>query len=228
VEQADSTARSTHPLLAALTPGARRILEGSAVRFTREPGAPLIRAGDPLTAAFFVEDGMVALLAPTPSGSSAEAGLVGSGGLIGHAAALGGERASLDALPLTLTSGVAVPTEAFHAALDAGPAFRRAVLAYGLARLEETEALCACSALHPIERRLARWLTRAAELRQGAAIAITHQQIATLFGVRRASVTVSLHLLEGEHAIRCRRGRIEIRNLARLQAASCGCLSTGR
>ncbi|QZO00791.1 helix-turn-helix domain-containing protein [Chenggangzhangella methanolivorans] len=54
-------------------------------------------------------------------------------------------------------------------------------------------------------------------------IEVTHQQLGDIFAVRRASVTTSLHLLEGERAVRCRRGSVEVRDLARLEAASCGC-----
>jgi len=107
--------------------------------------------------------------------------------------------------------------------LEAGGALARTVMDYALARAAETERLCACAASHSIDQRLARWLLTATASLGDRPLDVTHQQLADLFAVRRASVTTSLHLLEGERAIRCRRGSIELRDLGRLEAASCGC-----
>jgi hypothetical protein len=46
---------------------------------------------------------------------------------------------------------------------------------------------------------------------EGDAIAITHSQIGVMLGVRRATVTDALHVLEGNQLIRSTRGQICIR-----------------
>lgn len=186
-------------------------------------GALMTETGAPLTAAYLVTEGLVAILARTPGGAQAEAGLVGPGGLVGHQAALGARSASTDAVALTPARGLVLEAAALAALAGEQPELHRDVVDYALARAAETERLCACAAAHSIERRLARWLLSAAALIGEKPIEVTHQQLADIFAVRRASVTTSLHLLEGEHAIRCRRGSVEIRDLARLEAASCGC-----
>jgi CRP-like cAMP-binding protein len=186
-------------------------------------GARLTGAGAPLAEAYLVTEGLVAILARTPGGGAAEAGLAGPGGLVGHAAALGAARCSSEAVALTEVRGLALDASALADLAEQRPALRRELAAYALARMAEAERICACAALHSVEQRLARWLLSAAALLGDRPIAITHQQFSDLFGVRRASVTTSLHLLEGDRAVRCRRGRVEIRDLARLEAASCGC-----
>lgn len=186
-------------------------------------GAVMIETGAVYEAAYLVTDGLVAILARTPGGACAEAGLVGPGGLVGHQAALGARRASTDAVALTATRGLVICAATLAALGRDRPQLYRTVVDYGLLRAAETERLCACAASHSIERRLARWLLSATALLGERPIEATHQRLADLFAVRRASVTTSLHLLEGERAIRCRRGAIEIRDLARLEAASCGC-----
>lgn len=69
----------------------------------------------------------------------------------------------------------------------------------------------------PIERRLSRWLLMCHDRLDGDEIHITHKYIGAMLGVRRASVTDSLHVLEGEGAIRSGRGCILVRDRPRLE-----------
>lgn len=208
------------PRLAALAAA----LAGAGARtFVADRGATLAVAGRPLDFVHLVERGIVATLARGADGAAAETGLVGPGGLVGYAAALGAATATADAVALTRVSGLAAEPTALARLAATDRAVGRELMAYALWRIAELERLCACAATHSVERRLARWLSGAAQLTGGQPIAVTHDQLARLFGVRRASVTVGLHVLEGEQAVRCRRGVVEIRDPTRLEAASCGC-----
>lgn len=201
---------------------AARLAGSRPVGFERAAGELLAEAGEPFAFAYLLTEGLVAIVARAADGARAEAGLVGPGGLVAHQAALGAEVATSDALALTPVKGVALEVGHLRALIESEPAVRRELQRYGLARMAEVEQICASAAVHSIEQRLARWLLAAAQLIGDRPIAITHQQFAELFGVRRASVTTSLHMLEGERAIRCRRGAVEIRDLARLAAALMG------
>ena len=66
--------------------------------------------------------------------------------------------------------------------------------------------------------RIARWLLMRHDRVGGDELLICHDKIAFSLGIRRASVTDALHILEGERLIRCRRGRILIRNRRGLEA----------
>lgn len=216
------------PRLAPLSPpslgAVGEMLAGSGAQsFDAPRGARLAIAGRPQETTFLIAEGVVAIIAHAPGGATVEAGLIGPGGLVGHAAALGAPVSNVDATALSAARGYAVRTADFVRLAAERPNLRRALTDYGLARMAEVERLCVCSANHSIEQRLARWFASAAVLAGERPIEITHRQLSDLFGVRRASVTVSLHLLEGEQAVRCRRGRVEIRDMARLRAASCGC-----
>lgn len=207
-------------------PAAGRLssLVGPAAKaFQADRGERLARAGEPIRTLMFVERGVAAVVVRTSSGETAEAGLIGPGGVVGYAAALGVARGSTDVFAITPMRGLALDVAALGPAAAASPQLRAMLGASAMERMAETERLCACAALHSVERRMARWLSRASELAGGRPIAITHQQLAVLFAVRRATVTTSLHLLEGEKALRCSRGRIEVRDARRLDALSCGC-----
>lgn len=71
---------------------------------------------------------------------------------------------------------------------------------------------------HSVERRLARWLTMFHDRVAGDELRLTHETLAMLLNVRRASVTDSLHILEGEHLVRCTRGKVTVRDRPGLQA----------
>ena len=69
----------------------------------------------------------------------------------------------------------------------------------------------------PLDRRLCRWLLMNHDRLEGDAIELTHRQIGVMLGVRRASVTDALHVLEGDKLVRAGRGRIEVQDRARLR-----------
>jgi DNA-binding transcriptional regulator YhcF (GntR family) len=52
---------------------------------------------------------------------------------------------------------------------------------------------------------------------EGDEIRVTHEEIAVMLAVRRASVTDALHVLEGENLIRATRGRVLVRNRSGLR-----------
>jgi len=79
------------------------------------------------------------------------------------------------------------------------------------------------SASHRIDVRLGRWLLMRHDRVGGDELLVHHDEIAANLGVRRASVTDCLHVIEGTGAVRCRRGRITVRDRAALQTLAAGC-----
>ena len=71
-----------------------------------------------------------------------------------------------------------------------------------------------------IEQRLARWLLTASERLDTDLLAITHDTLSQVLGVRRAGVTVALHVLEGKRALRSERRRVRILDREALVAAA--------
>jgi CRP-like cAMP-binding protein len=67
------------------------------------------------------------------------------------------------------------------------------------------------------EKRLSRWLLMCHDRVDADEIRLGHEPIGRMLGVRRATVTDTLHLLESHQAIKSSRGRIVIRNRERLE-----------
>jgi CRP-like cAMP-binding protein len=67
-----------------------------------------------------------------------------------------------------------------------------------------------------IEQRLARRLLMASNRLGTRRLAVTHDALSKMLGVRRSGITVALHMLESRRAIRARRNFIEIVDLQAL------------
>jgi len=63
---------------------------------------------------------------------------------------------------------------------------------------------------------MARWILLYHDRVRDDDICMTHEEFSLMLGVRRSSVTDALHRLEEERAIRAGRGRITVRDRAKL------------
>ncbi|MBY2944520.1 winged helix-turn-helix domain-containing protein, partial [Rhizobium leguminosarum] len=70
---------------------------------------------------------------------------------------------------------------------------------------------------------LARWILMCHDRLEGNNLAITHEFLALMLGVRRSGVTNELHVLEGVHAIRSTRGNVRIVDREKLIEIAGGC-----
>jgi hypothetical protein len=96
------------------------------------------------------------------------------------------------------------------------PSLRRVVAVDGQRALEEISQNLVGATSEKTDQRLASWLARSFDNAGRNELSATHSHLAQLLGVRRASVTVALHVLEGERAIRNLRGRVILLNRQRL------------
>ena len=81
----------------------------------------------------------------------------------------------------------------------------------------------ACNRLHVVEERLCRWLLMSSDCIDSDEIALTHEFLSVMLGIRRAGVTVAANLLRSEGLIAYTRGRIKILDREGLLERSCEC-----
>jgi Mn-dependent DtxR family transcriptional regulator len=74
-----------------------------------------------------------------------------------------------------------------------------------------------------MEERCARWLLATRDRVGQDKFVLTHEFLAAMLGVRRASVTVAAGMLQQAGLIKYSRGRVTILDPERLEEASCEC-----
>ena len=100
---------------------------------------------------------------------------------------------------------------------------RRLLYRYQVAFVAQVMQGVACNGLHSIGQRCCRWLLTTQDRLGSYELEITHEFLAQMLGVRRASVTDVLRPLQEDGLIRAQRGKVTILDPKGLASASCEC-----
>lgn len=178
---------------------------------------------DPIEHAYFVEEGLVSVLARTGEREEVEVWLIGREGVVGFPAALSGAVSPYRRVVQVGGKALRIAAAEFRHAVDQRPVLRHYVLRYAQAVLVQAGQNGACAARHSVEQRVARWLLQARDSLGQQEVPMTHALLSRLIGVRRASVTVMLGHLEDAGILRQERGGVTIPDPERLQQVTCDC-----
>lgn len=173
---------------------------------------------DPEQATIYFPETLVACLGIPSSGCGTfEIGLVGREGAIGWDALLGCTGRHCAKVQLSGGEALAISVLQLRAICTTHPTLTEALLRFGHVFAIQMAGTLVSNLHDGYDRRLCRWLLMFHDRIDGDELAITHDTLATLLHARRATVTDALHVLEGEHLLRCTRGRIVIRDRAALE-----------
>ncbi|GJE56730.1 hypothetical protein EKPJFOCH_3238 [Methylobacterium thuringiense] len=172
----------------------------------------LIAAHEPIAHAYFIEEGLISVVADTANtaGGRIEIGIVGYEGMTGLPLVLGTDRSPHVSLVQAEGRALAVPAAALHAALDASPALRGVLGRYVQSLIVQVGQTVYANADLTIEARLARWIVMTQDRLGRDELPLTHEFLSLMLGVRRPGVTTATHMLEGGGMIQARRGRITV------------------
>lgn len=179
-------------------------------------------------AVYFPRTVVCSILTPLSDEAPVESATVGFEGMIGVPVVLGARSTHSKAIAQVAGSAARVDAARFHAWLWQADGASALFLRYAQALLEQTAQSVACNRKHAMEERCARWLLATRDRVGGDAFALTHEFLAAMLGVRRASVTVAAGMLQEAGLITYRRGNIIILNVERLEEASCECFRVVR
>lgn len=175
-------------------------------------GTMVLRAAEPIERVLFPETGLLAL-EESVGHSRVEVAVVGREGLVGWPALLGCGHSDCDAV-VQCESGqaLAIAVEPLLAACRASMALWTSLLGFVQAIMQQMARTIATQKECSLEQRIARWILMRHDRIRGDQVVIRHDQIGDALNVRRASITDRLQILEGRGLIRCRRGRIIVRD----------------
>jgi CRP-like cAMP-binding protein len=185
-------------------------------------------AGEPITHVYFIETGWLSMLVALQDGEGAEVGLVGREGMAGLPVLLGADFDDIEAMVQAPGTALRLTQAAFREDLNHSPSHRALLLRYALVSHGEVAWTGACNGRHAIGQRLARWLLMAHDRADSDAFPITHEFIAAMLGVRRASVSVAASILQKAGLIHYARGQMTITDRPGLEAAACECYGVVR
>jgi CRP-like cAMP-binding protein len=176
-------------------------------------GHVIVAQDDPITFVCFPECGVTSLADVQASGGRVEIALIGRDGMTNSQLLLGCDRSPHEALVL-IGSGrsLRLPAHKLHAFCHDRPDAHAVFLRYIHALSVQTARTLTSNARDSAAQRLSRWLLMCHDRIDGDEIRLMHEHIGRMLGVRRATVTDTLHVLEGRLAIRNTRGSIVVRD----------------
>lgn len=222
-------ARTGNILLDSLPGDERARIVSSATMVELGRGKVLHEQGEPQRTVYFPLSGVASLVTLTSTGTTVELATAGREGMVGVSLALGTDRwhnnQTIVQVPGT---GLELPAEAFLEQFEASPDLARYVYRYVQALLVQIAQSVACNRMHQTEQRAARWLLQTHDRVGDDDLQLTHEFLAAMLGVRRASVTVAAKGLRDQGLVDYRRGKVRILDRAGLEAASCECYKVVR
>ncbi|HUQ33572.1 MAG TPA: Crp/Fnr family transcriptional regulator [Pyrinomonadaceae bacterium] len=182
----------------------------------------LFNPGDEIAYAYFPTDSIVSLLTDLSDGSGMEVGLVGREGLAGISVILGGSETKV-ATVQAVGHAFKIRADVLREDFRRGGALQTGLLRYTHALMTQISQSVVCNARHPLPGRLARWLLMYHDRLGRDEFELTHEFMAAMLGVRRASVSEVAIELQRMGFISYRRGRVRIIDRVGMEKFTCEC-----
>jgi CRP-like cAMP-binding protein len=220
LQRPSQVARSANQLLAALPHDEYLRLAPHLVRVRLVREQVLIERGQAAEHVYFIESGLALVItAATASSSPLLVAMIGREAAVGCLALLDPAAAAAAAVVM-LIAGTAwrMPVATLTRILGESPAVRALVLRSVAALTRQVMQIAACNATATVPQRYAQWLLMAHARLDGDDIAITHEMVSSILGVRRSAVTITAAALQRQGLVRTSRGRVTVLDRSGLEA----------
>jgi CRP-like cAMP-binding protein len=188
-----------------------------------ELGHVVCEAGGQLEHAYFPQGSVLSLLTILENGSGTECANIGREGAFGLFAAMY-SRVSFNQCVVQLEGPMLrCPIEPLLVEFNNSKHIRDLFVSYSETLLSQVMQTVACNSLHTVEERMCRWLLMMHDRAEGAYLTYTHEFLSHMMGANRTSITHAAQSLQHAGLITYRRGLMQIKDRAGLEAASCEC-----
>ena len=178
---------------------------------------------DPSEYAYFPVSGMISVVASMRDGGCIEIGMVGREGMYSVSALLSSEEPTQSAMVQLSGRALRLKRSLLRQEMRADESLETLMLCYVQATLSTITQSAACNRLHLLEQRCARWLLASHDRADADTFPMTHELLAILLGVRRASVTIAVQRLKRRKLIAYSHGTMTIVDRQGLKAVACEC-----
>jgi CRP-like cAMP-binding protein len=173
-----------------------------------------------LAGVYFLDSGLASQIASGEGKRRLEVGIYGREGVGPTALVLGVDRCPHQHIIQAAGSGHFLSAEKLAEAMAASAPLRALLMRHVQVFMVQMGHTALSNNNSLIEQRLARWLAMSHDRLDGDVVELTHEFLGVMIGVRRASVTDAIQILEGKGIIRARRAAIEICDRAKLEATA--------
>jgi CRP-like cAMP-binding protein len=172
---------------------------------------------------YFIEHGLVSVLADTAPGKTIETRMIGPEGFIGIRVVLGKRESYHNRIVQVDGTALRIEADQLTGLLNQNKTLHLTMLGYVHEIFLQTSQLGACNAHHAVEERFARWLLMAQDRCGTAHIALTHKMLARALGVRRPTIGGCIAEFERRGVLYQSRSVINIADRNELEAIACNC-----
>src|SRR5262245_21065219 len=215
--------RTSNCILSALSQSDLLLLEAHIQPVALKSRQRLETSGRKIRSVYFIESGLVSVVGVGGANQrEAEVCVIGREGMTGLSVILGVGRSPTDTVVQVDGRAQCIAVDVLQQALDKSSSLMSCLLRYVHLYIVQTGYTALANARGKIEERLARWLLMAHDRTEGDTLALTHEFLSLILGVRRAGVTAALNELEARALISSKRGCITITDRQGLEAAANG------
>jgi CRP-like cAMP-binding protein len=176
----------------------------------------------PITYVYFPQDGIVSVVATGPREHSIEVGIIGRDAMSGHAVVMGTDRATNSTFVQLAGRGLRIRADTLRAAMLKSDTLHSALLTGIQAFSAQASHTALANGRGTLEQRLARWLLMAHDRMESHRLGLTHELLSIMLGVQRPTVSLALHKMQAEGAIKTQRSAVTIKNRALLKKTAKG------
>jgi CRP-like cAMP-binding protein len=210
-------------LLKNLPDDERERLRTYSERVTLKHGQHAIVPDEPIRHFHFPLDCLLSMVTTMEDGSSVECSSIGREGMSGIPVLLDAGSTTMPTFCQVPGDAIRVSADVIKEAYESNRCVRVLFNRYIHTVIVTGSHSAACNRLHTLEQRFCRWLLMSSDGVGSDEVALTHEYLAVMLGVRRAGVTEAALKMKDAGLIDYRRGRIRILGREGLKRLSCEC-----
>jgi len=222
----ESSLRPPNRLLGSLRDEAYRRIAPKLRRTSLQAKQIVYKPNQSISEVYFPESAVICLMTVMENGDTLEVGTVGREGASWISATIGAPSMPCETI-------VAIDGDALVLAIDdlddldeemkRNEHFRDLLTQYSHALLIHSMRMTACTGLHSLPQRCARWILTTLDRVPERRFSVTHEFLAMLLGASRPTVSGVIEEFQGRGILTTERGRLLIGNRDRLRGVACEC-----
>lgn len=182
----------------------------------------LAEANRHIDAVYFLEAGIASITTSVRHETPIEIGIVGREGVVNLPALIGIDRSPSETFMQIHGEGFRIGVASLREAMAQSATLMPILLRFVHVYMVQTASTVLANGRARIPERLARWLLMASDRVDGEGVALTHEFLSTMLGVRRPGVTSAIREFERQGLIDGGRGVITLLDRSALETAANG------